>query len=386
MITNNDPHSPLPTPHSPFELLCFGNALIDVFAAADSGWLDGLGITERVQHISRDLAQQILEALVLENDTVLSSGGGAANVAKIAAMLDTKSAFAGCVGPSTISNEQLTMNNEREVAVAGNFAAAGRLAAVFKKDLEAAGVVPLLSTGKGKTGLCFAFNCGGSTRIAASPGAALEFSEADVPADLIPQAEAIVLDGYMLDRRPLVQHIMQLASRHGIPIALDAASVFQIKEKTEDILQYSRNYPLIVFMNADEAIVFFNNIRKSKDSHETYSEREKETLILKEICPVLKCITEGEIFPIIVIKLGGKGAVVLAGGNIYREETFTIIPHNTVGAGDAFCAAFLSAWIRRRSIQECAALGNRVAREILLVPGTNIEKGKLKSFAKQLRK
>ena len=366
MITDNNP-----VPNPSLELLCFGNAIVDVFAVADPAWLDGLGIKEPVQHISRDLAQRILEELVLENDTVISSGGSAANVAKIAAMLDIESAFAGCVGASTNVDVSATGDN---------------LAATFKKDLESAGVVPLLSTGKEKTGLCFAFNCGDFTRIAASPGAALEFTEADVPADLIPRAEALVLDGYMLDRRPLVQHIMELASRHGIPIALDAASVFQIKEKTEDILQYSRNYPLIVFMNADEAIVFFNNIRKSNDRLETYSEREKESLILKEICPVLKCITEGEIFPIIVIKLGGRGAAVLAGGNIYREETFTIIPRNTVGAGDAFCAAFISAWIRHKSIRECAALGNKVAREILLVPGTSIEKGKLKSFAKLLRK
>jgi sugar/nucleoside kinase (ribokinase family) len=372
MITNNKPN---PEP----QLLCFGNAMIDVFASADPVWLDELGITESVQHISMDTAQRILEKLVLANDTVMSSGGSAANVAKIAAMLDTESAFVGCVGPSTINNEQLTINNGKTPGI-------GNLAAIFKRDLEAAGVVPLLSTGNDKTGLCFAFSTGDSTRIAASPGAALEFSEADVPGEMIPQAEAIVLDGYMLDRRPLVQHIMQLASRHGIPIALDAASVFQIKEKTEAILQYSRIYPLIVFMNTDEAIVFYNNIKKSSDKLEAYSEREKETLILREICPVLKCITEGEIFPIIVIKLGGRGAVVLAGGNIYREETFTIIPRNTVGAGDAFCAAFMSAWIRRKSIQECAALGNKVAREILQVPGTNIEKHRLKSFAKQLKK
>jgi sugar/nucleoside kinase (ribokinase family) len=336
-----------------------------VFVHADPVWLDGLGITEPVQHISMDLARRILEEPSIADGMVLSSGGGAANAAKIAAMLDAKSAFAGCVGLSADSD---------------NFAG------FFKKDLETAGVVPLLSTGNEKTGLCFSFNCGGFTRIAASPGAALEFSEKDVPVELIPGAEAIVLDGYMLDRRPLVQHILQLASRNGIPIALDAASVFQIKEKTEDILQYSRNYPLIVFMNADEAIVFFNNIRKTKDKVEIHGEREKEALILRDICPVLKCITEGEIFPIIVIKLGGRGAVVLAGGNIYKEETFTIIPRNTVGAGDAFCAAFISAWIRRKSIQECASLGNRVAREILLVPGTGIQKSKLKSYARLLRK
>jgi len=354
-----------------FELLCLGNAMVDVFASVDTAWLDGLGIKEPVQHISMDLAQRILAELVQVKGTVMDSGGAAANVAKIAAMLDTKSAFAGCVGASTNTYGSATGDN---------------LAAIFKKNLEATGVSPLLSTGKEKTGLCFAFNCGDFTRIAASPGASLEFSEADVPTELIPRAEALVLDGYMLDRRPLVRHILEMASRHGIPVALDAASVFQIKEKTEDILQYSRNYPLIVFMNADEAIMFYNNIRKGSPGVEPANEREKEVFIMRDICPVLKCITEGEIFPIIVIKLGGKGAVVLAGGNIYREETFTIIPRNTVGAGDAFCAAFMSAWIRRKSIQECAALGNKVAREILMVPGTGIEKGKLKSFAKLLRK
>ena len=109
-------------------------------------------------------------------------------------------------------------------------------------------------------------------------------------------------------------------------------------------------------------------------------------MILRDVCPMLKIITDGEIFPIIVVKLGGRGAVVIAGGNVYREETFAIVPRNTVGAGDAFCAAFIAAWIRGRSLSECAALGNKVAREILEVPGTHIKSGKLKSFAKILQK
>jgi len=117
------------------------------------------------------------------------------------------------------------------------------------------------------------------------------------------------------------------------------------------------------------------------------TDKEKEALILRDICPMLKIITDGELFPIIVIKLGGRGAIVVAGGNVYREETFTVAtPKNTVGAGDAFCAAFISAWIRDKSLSECAALGNKVAREILEVPGTHIKSGKLKSFAKILQK
>jgi sugar/nucleoside kinase (ribokinase family) len=365
----------LPHPTSPAELLCIGNAIVDVFAAADPAWLDTMGVREPVQHISRDQVQSIFGALDrTENDVVLSSGGAAANVAKIAAMLNTGAAFVGCAG-----------RDEH--------------AAFFEQDLRKAGVIPFLSVGAEGTGLCFAFNGTGETRaprskaaqqkdvplrIAAWPGAALELTEADVPEVLFAGAEAVALDGYMLDRRPLIQHILRLADRRGIPVALDVASVFQVKEKTEEILHYSRNYPLILFMNAAESIVFYDTIRKGAARVEAASEKEQEMLIIREICPAIKCITEGEIFPIIVIKLGGRGALVLAGGNIYHEETFTIIPRNTVGAGDAFCAAFLSAWIRGKPIRECAALGNKVARKILEVPGTLIKSGKLKSLAKLL--
>ena len=350
-----------------FELLCFGNAITDVFAAADSAWLDKRGITAAVQHIKREQAGQLLEelktgaGLSAAPDITYSSGGVAANVAKIAAMLNISTTFIGCIGSDD-------------------------LGAVFEKDLRSAGVNPVLSSGAEKTGIFLSLNCEGSARFAASPGAALELGEADIKEELFVGAEAVVLDGYMLDRRPLVQRILQLASQRGIPIALDAASVFQIRDRTEEILHYSRNYPLIVFMNADESIVFYNKIKNNSGRIETAGEKEKETLILREICPVLKYITEGEIFPIIVIKLGGRGVAVLAGDNIYREETFTIIPRNTVGAGDAFCAAFLSGWIRGKPIRECAALGNRVARKILEVPGTGIKSNKLKPFAKMLRK
>jgi len=347
------------------ELLCIGNAVVDVFASVDAAWLDKQGITAPVQHIAYEDARRILSALGETKGVVFSSGGAAANVAKIAAMLNTGAAFVGCVGASNDAGDNLT--------------------AIFKDELRSAGVEPILTEGKTGTGMCFVFNCGEETRIAAAPGASLELTEANLPEDLIAKAGAIVLDGYMLDRRPLVQRILQLAGDCGIPIALDVASVFHIREKTEAILHYSRNYPLIVFMNADESIVFYNTIRKDSDKIEAAGEREKEMLIVQEICPVLKCITEGEIFPVIVIKLGGRGAVVLAGGNIYREETFTIIPRNTVGAGDAFCAAFLTAWIRGKPIGECAAVGNKVARKILEVPGTRVKAEKLKSFAKMLK-
>jgi sugar/nucleoside kinase (ribokinase family) len=357
------------TPVFKTDLLCAGNAIVDVFAEYSYAQLDRLGITEPAQHIDRARSDAIMRELGFSGalpgpapgGISLSSGGGAANVAKIAAMLGMNAAFAGAVGPDP-------------------------LAAVFEKDLRDAGVTPLLARGKEKTGTCLILSEGGKTRIAATPGAALEFTGDDVVEDMVAGAGAVVLDGYILDRRPLVQRLLRLADKHGIPAAIDAASVFHIREKTEEIVHYCRNYPLMVFMNADESIVFYNTIKKSRSEEEISGEQEKEALILRDICPALKCVTEGELFPIIVIKLGGRGAVVLAGGNIYRAETFAIMkPKDAIGAGDAFCAAFLSAWIRGKSLSECAALGNKVARRILEVPGTHIGEEKLRNFAKQLR-
>jgi sugar/nucleoside kinase (ribokinase family) len=346
---------------SKVELLCIGNAIVDVFADADAETLERWGIRENVQHILPLKAEQILIEIQDCGNAVISSGGGGANVAKIASMLGIRTAFAGCVGNDSFAK-------------------------TFEEELGGAGVLPILFRGKDKTGTCLILNnANGETRIAASPGAALELSEKDISKDLICRANVIVLDGYVLDRRPLVRRILELADKHGIPIALDAASVFQIRNKTEEILQYIRNYPMILFMNADETIAFYNTIRKTADEEILKNDREKEEFIIREVYPIFKIITDGEIFPIIAIKMGGRGAAIIAGGNVYRAETFAVTPQNNIGAGDAFCAAFLAAWIRGKSISECAVLGNKTAREVLDVPGTQIEGKKLAHIAKALK-
>jgi sugar/nucleoside kinase (ribokinase family) len=356
------------------ELLCIGNPIVDVFIDINNALAEKYGITEPAQHISHETIEAILqEPSINFEKAIKSSGGGAANVAKIAAMLGMNSTFSGCAGQD-------------------------ELAVIFDEQMTSAGVSTILVRSNEKTGLCFACNIGGigihaETKFAVNPRAALELTQAHISEELISNAEVVVVDGYILDRRPLVQHIMLQASRRGIPVALDAASVFQVKRKAEEILHYCRNFPLFIFMNADETLAFYYTIRKSKNREEetnsawiNLSEKEKEAIIQRDVSPMLKIITDGELFPIVVVKLGGRGAIVFAGGNVYREETFTITPRNTVGAGDAFCAAFISAWIRDKSLSECAALGNKVAREILEVPGTHIKSGKLKSFARILQK
>jgi sugar/nucleoside kinase (ribokinase family) len=345
--------------NSKTELLCIGNAIVDVFINIDPVLAAKFGITRPVQHIGREQASLILNE-VSAAGTVKSSGGGAANAAKIAAMLGINTVFSGCAGRD-------------------------EFAEILKEDLSAAGVSAILPTSNEMTGVCFICNVEGEMRFTAYPGAALDLTENDIGEELISGADAVILDGYILERRSLVQHILRLASGRGIPVALDTASVFQVKSKAEEILHYSRNFPMFIFMNTDEALAFYNTIRKSCDEEACLSDKEKEKIILRDVCPMLKIITDGEIFPIAVVKMGSRGAVVMAGGNMYLEETFAVMPRNTVGAGDGFLAAFLAAWIRGKSLSSCAALGNKVARKILDVPGSRIEKSSLKPYAKILK-
>jgi sugar/nucleoside kinase (ribokinase family) len=337
----------LPKQHTPslqggvVDLLCIGNAMVDVFAVFDFAVLDSLGISEAVQHIDRRQAERLLSCI---DNPMLRCGGGASNAAKTAAQLNVAAAFAGCVG-------------------------ADQLGGFFQDELQNAGVIPLLARGKDQTGICLVLNNGKETRVAASPSAALEFNETNINNKIIQNSRVVVLDGHLLERRVLCKTILQAADRMKIPAALDAASVFVIHSCHEDIIHYSLNYPMILFMNADEGIAFYHALRKGKNepviNNETNNEAEKEEFVIKEVCPILQIITAGRAFPILVIKLGCRGALAVASGVVYRAETHMLPVFNTVGAGDAFCAAFLAAWITDKRIAECLAMGNKAALTLL---------------------
>jgi sugar/nucleoside kinase (ribokinase family) len=260
------------------------------------------------------------------------------------------------------------------------------LGELFKKDLAAAGVQTRLFRRRSPTGLCLMLELpNGETRIAAAPSAALELTAEDIDEGAVRKAKAIVLDGFMMDRQDLVRRILDLAARNGTAVALDVSSAHLAGAKALELATYSRLYPLILFMNEDEAKAFYLVISKQGSLNPPADAVDASDILTEEMFDFFKGFTANELFPIVAIKLGKRGAVVFAGGAIHRAETMPIIPLDTTGAGDAFCGAFLSAWIRSKSLSECAGLGNKVAREVLNVKGTGINGKKLRGYAKQLR-
>lgn len=66
----------------------------------------------------------------------------------------------------------------------------------------------------------------------------------------------------------------------------------------------------------------------------------------------------------VVLKLGAGGCIVAHGDEQVRHHGFDVEVVDTVGAGDAFVAAFIAGYLRGGSWEECAALANAMGAAV----------------------
>jgi 2-dehydro-3-deoxygluconokinase len=71
----------------------------------------------------------------------------------------------------------------------------------------------------------------------------------------------------------------------------------------------------------------------------------------------------------VAVKLGADGALGIRGGQSYHGQALAVHPVDPIGAGDAFDAAFLSAWLRGADLAECVDDGNLAAGLSVQVSG-----------------
>jgi sugar/nucleoside kinase (ribokinase family) len=62
--------------------------------------------------------------------------------------------------------------------------------------------------------------------------------------------------------------------------------------------------------------------------------------------------------PVLVVKRGSLGAVVIDHGNRIEQQAVRVLPVDAVGAGDSFNAGFLHGYLRGWSMEKCLQMGN----------------------------
>ncbi len=70
-----------------------------------------------------------------------------------------------------------------------------------------------------------------------------------------------------------------------------------------------------------------------------------------------------------IIKLGARGAAAVANGQSFTQEAVPVVVRDTVGAGDAFVAGYLSEHLAGRSVETCLATAVKVAAYTCMADG-----------------
>ena len=328
-------------------LFCIGNAMIDVFAEVPLDFCKQFSLNVPVQHINAETAAAIFAALPL--DKTLKSGGGAANTAKAAVRLGIKSAFAGALGSMENQCDSLGFDP---------------LGVFFIQEMETAGVVLYLTKKKAPSGLFICITAANNKYILAAPSAALEFDAPDIedlmfagPNNISDNfSRVLYLDGFILDRKELVQHFIKMAGKFNLTLALDLGTETIALQQAQLIFGNKQSIlkkaflpgPLIVFMNKKEAEACAKVLNADWESLFTAESRNNSILI--------------------TVKLAEQGAIVFSGGKMYKIPAKTLELPDSTGAGDAFAAGFLSAYLQNKSPEQCGLAGNSAAAMVLKTP------------------
>jgi sugar/nucleoside kinase (ribokinase family) len=263
--------------------------------------------------------------------TIASRGGGAgANVAVHLARLGLPVVLAGCVGADP--------------------AAAG-----LRAELAAAGVRFALRTVPGTaTGTVVSLvEPGGQRSMLADRGANLALAPGDVPPP--PPGGHLHLSGYtLLDPGPRAAGLAALAAAEaaGCTVSVDPASTGPLARYGVDRWLEDTAAATVLLPNADEA-----------------------RLLTSSADPVEAARALAARHEVVAVSLGADGAVWASGTTVVHRPARPTQVVDTTGAGDAFAAGLLAAWLGARQqdgVPDAAAVldaGLALAADVVRRPG-----------------
>lgn len=193
----------------------------------------------------------------------------------------------------------------------------------------------------GRTTLCITLVDKTSERtFITAPGVGKTFSTADLDLVKITDFDFVYLSGYSLSREAVKTSAIKLlenAIQHNIPIMFDpGTAVFYVDL---DLIKRIISSSTFVFLNVMEArkITGFDTV----------------TLAGKEL------VTDGK-KEVVVIKLGREGSMIFTKHASRFVEPFKVNAVDSTGAGDAFNAAFIYAYLKSHDIRIAGQFANLV--------------------------
>ena len=338
-------------------LMGLGNPLLDMMTVVnDTNLLNKYDIKTANAYIVEDKNKEVLlplyDELVNNHQIEYVAGGATQNTIRVCQWFlpENSTSFIGCVG-----NDQF-----------GNI-----LANQAKKD----GVNAMYYIDENTpTGTCAVIVHEKERCLVANLAAANNYDHKHLETDdvqiAIKQAQLFYIGGFFLTVSPqAIEYIGKHAYDHSKIFAMNLSAPF-ISQFFKDRLNNALPYVNYIFGNETEIDAFgqnfgFNDITDRKElalKLSTYN-------LLDNTKARTVIITQGANYTI----------VVTPDGNISTYDTPIVaneIIVDTNGAGDSFVGGFLYGLYSNKTIEECVALGNYAASQIIIVSGTKIPSNK----------
>jgi len=327
-----------PSPGTERDVVGLGNAIVDVLAHADDGFLVEHGLAKGAMTlIDADQAKRLYG---LVSDPVECSGGSAANTMVGLVSLGSRAGYIGKVRDD-------------------------ELGGVFTRDIRAAGVAFKTAPARdgAATARCLVLVSPDAQRTMLTfLGASAELSPADVDPALIRSARVVYLEGYLWDPPPAKEAFLEAAElAHAADrlVALTLSDSFCVDRHREEFLDLLEHHVDILFANEDEIVSLYRA-----------ADFEAAVRQLNGRCRWA------------ALTRGAAGSVILHGGThveVPAEHVDNVL--DTTGAGDLFAAGFLHGLSRGADAATCGRLGSIAAAEAISHFGARPER-ELKQLAK----
>jgi sugar/nucleoside kinase (ribokinase family) len=304
---------------SSIDVLCIGNAIVDIIARCDDAFLNDNAIIKGAMNlIDAERAETLYDRM---GPAVEASGGSAGNTAAGIASFGGKAAFFGKV-------------------------AKDQLGKIYAHDIRAQGVhfetAPLASPPPTARSMIFV-TPDGERSMNTYLGACVELGPDDVDEAVVASAKVTYFEGYLWDpprAKEAIRECARIAHANGREMSMTLSDPFCVDRYRAEFLDLMRSGTVdIVFANASEA----------KSLYETESLEEALERIAKD-CRLA------------VVTMSEKGSIVVTGDERVIVEPLAIEELvDTTGAGDLYAAGFLYGYTQGRDLATCGRLGSLAA-------------------------
>ncbi|WP_299865273.1 adenosine kinase [uncultured Hoeflea sp.] len=304
---------------SRYDVLCIGNAIVDIIARCDDAFIDDNNIIKGAMNLIDADRAELLYARM--GPAIEASGGSAGNTAAGIASFGGRSAYFGKV-------------------------AEDQLGKIYSHDIRAQGVhfatPPLAGPPPTARSMIFV-TPDGERSMNTYLGACVELGPEDIEQDVVADAKVTYFEGYLWDpprAKDAIRQCAEIAHAHGREMSMTLSDPFCVDRYRDEFLDLMRSGTIdIVFSNADEV----------KSLYQT-DDFEAATAQLGRDCK-LAAVTRSE-----------HGSVVVRGEERVEVQAIHVDEVvDTTGAGDLYAAGFLHGYAKDQPLDVCGKLGSLAA-------------------------